>query len=449
MATTDARSGFRLPWSSDRQADNDPVTEVAPAEDAASSEAATTADAGATTTTTSGATDAAPTDAAPSEAAPTDVPSADAAVDPAADPWAGAGASSESATLPDRATPTTPAPQPTRKPNKFLADLTKAMQAAAEEARGHSLQQLQADAKTHIETIHGRSATEAASLRRQADDDVAAVREWSKAEIARVREETEQRITDRKSRLETEIEEHAAVIEREIDAVQRMVSAFEDQMAAFFQRLLAEGDPTRFATMAENLPEPPSFDEISAMIGLPAEPTHADPAVTADATQQAAAEAQSAETAQDKETVEPVAEATAEPTTDQTAIADVAGADVPEAAPLDVAARNDDGTTVAGPSPNDAGESVLEPIATDDSPVAGAEASDSGSRAEVSSPTDGTSDADATSDADGGSDPRSGLDWPGASADPQETSSDSSDVSSDSTDGPAETSFQADRKSVV
>src|SRR5690242_15886468 len=123
MATTDARSGFRLPWSSDRQADNDPVTEVAPAEDAASSEAATTADAGATTTTTSGATDAAPTDVPPTDVAPTDVPSADAAVDPAADPWAGAGASSESATLPDQGTPTTPAPQPTRKPNKFLADL--------------------------------------------------------------------------------------------------------------------------------------------------------------------------------------------------------------------------------------------------------------------------------------------------------------------------------------
>ncbi len=31
-------------------------------------------------------------------------------------------------------------------------------------------------------------------------------------------------------------------------------------MAAFFERLLAEDDPTRFAAMAETLPEPPSFD---------------------------------------------------------------------------------------------------------------------------------------------------------------------------------------------
>ena len=101
---------------------------------------------------------------------------------------------------------------------------------------------------------------EAAGLRRTADDDVAGVREWSKAEIARIREETETRITARKARLETEIEQHAAVIEREIDAVQKTVAAFEDEMAAFFERLLGEEDPSRFATMAENLPEPPSFD---------------------------------------------------------------------------------------------------------------------------------------------------------------------------------------------
>ncbi|HET7703716.1 MAG TPA: hypothetical protein VFK35_09960 [Candidatus Limnocylindrales bacterium] len=143
-----------------------------------------------------------------------------------------------------------------------MADLTKAMQAAAEDARSRALTQLQADAKTHVETIHGRASTEAATLRRMADDDVAAVREWSKAEIARIREETETRITDRKARLETEIERHAGVIEREIDAVQKTVAAFEAEMADFFDRLLREEDPSRFATMAENLPEPPAFEAI-------------------------------------------------------------------------------------------------------------------------------------------------------------------------------------------
>jgi hypothetical protein len=136
------------------------------------------------------------------------------------------------------------------------------MQTAAEDARTRTLSQFQADAKAHVEHIHGRSSSEAAALRRAADDDVAAVREWSKAEIARIREETETRITDRKARLETEIESHAGVIEREIARVQAAVTIFEEEMAAFFERLLGEEDPTRFATMAENLPEPPPFASI-------------------------------------------------------------------------------------------------------------------------------------------------------------------------------------------
>ena len=172
-----------------------------------------------------------------------------------ADPWANPNAQPGPAPAPSSQTP-----PPARKPTRFMADLTKAMQAAAEDARTRALTQLQTDAKAQIESIHGRSSTEAAGLRRSADDDVAGVREWSKTEIARIREETEARITNRKSRLETEIEEHAGVIEREIDAVQKTVAAFEDEMAAFFGRLLGEEDPSRFATMAENLPEPPSFE---------------------------------------------------------------------------------------------------------------------------------------------------------------------------------------------
>jgi hypothetical protein len=240
MATTDARSGFRLPWSSDRTDGADESTaDNATAESAWSTDVTAPAESG-----MDAATATAETETAPEATFPAPAPAAE-----------------------------TPAPAPAshKKPNKFLADLTKAMQAAAEEARGRSLTQLQADAKTHVESIHGRSATEAADLRKTADDDVAAIREWSKAEIARIREETDQRITDRKSRLETEIEQHAAVIEREIEAVQGTVATFESEMAAFFERLLGEEDPTRFATMAENLPEPPTFEDISAMIGVPVE----------------------------------------------------------------------------------------------------------------------------------------------------------------------------------
>jgi hypothetical protein len=253
MAQTDARAGFRLPWSSDRQPsetlDGDSTTE--------SQVAATTGWPGEDTAgTTENAT---PTENGASIENAIDSETTVSATQ-MADPWA-----TPTAVAAEPApAPSAPTPPPARKPTKFMADLTKAMQAAAEDARSRALTQLQTDAKSYVESIHGRSSTEAAGLRRAADDDVAAVREWSKAEIARVREETEAKITDRKGRLESEIEEHAGVIEREIDAVQKTVAAFEEEMAAFFERLLGEEDPSRFATMAENLPEAPSFEGIVA-----------------------------------------------------------------------------------------------------------------------------------------------------------------------------------------
>ena len=145
-----------------------------------------------------------------------------------------------------------------------MADLTKAMQGAAETAKADTLARFTADAKAHIESIHAATAVEATELRKQADDDVAAIREWSKAEIARIREETDERITHRKARLEREIEAHAADIEGRIERVQRRVDAFEAEMADFFKRLIAEEDATRFAAMAESLPEPPPFDDMGS-----------------------------------------------------------------------------------------------------------------------------------------------------------------------------------------
>jgi hypothetical protein len=252
MATTDAKPGFRLPWSADRSADapTQPNDATPPAGDAA---AAADPSASHTPTDAPGATPSEETespamiDAAPAATTTEGAVDADGAA-PASEPGPGPAALPSAAAM------------PSRKPNKFMADLTKAMQAAAESARADALERLTADAKAHVEAIHADSATESTELRKQADDDVAAVREWSKAEIARIREETDERITHRKERLEREIEQHAAEIEARIERVQGRVAAFEAEMAAFFERLLAEEDPTRFAAMAESLPEPPPFD---------------------------------------------------------------------------------------------------------------------------------------------------------------------------------------------
>ena len=247
MATTDAKPGFRLPWSADRSES----AERAEMTDEARAEALPESVANDQEIETPAMIDTSP--AATDQVVPVED-------DAAASENGSEGYSSvESTPAPTPLPAATEAPT-TRKPNKFMADLTRAMQGAAETARADTLARFSADAKTYIEGIHASTSMEATELRKQADDDVAAIREWSKAEIARIREETDERISHRKAGLEREIEAHAASIEGRIERVQRRVDAFEAEMAAFFERLIAEEDATRFAAMAESLPEPPPFD---------------------------------------------------------------------------------------------------------------------------------------------------------------------------------------------
>ena len=174
---------------------------------------------------------------------------------------------------------------PARRATKFLADLSRAMQAAAENARSETMARFEVEAKGVIEAIHAGATEEAAVLRRTADDDVAAIREWSKTEIARIREETEARIAARKGALEGEMEQHAATIETRTERVSAVVTAFETQMTAFFERLNGEEDPTRIATMAETMPDPPSLADVAASIAQPVwtMETRSEPAVEAPA----------------------------------------------------------------------------------------------------------------------------------------------------------------------
>jgi hypothetical protein len=148
-----------------------------------------------------------------------------------------------------------------RHPNRFLADLTQAMRSTAETARQATIEQCQADAKAYTEKLHARTDDEAASLRKAAEADVSAIRDWSKAEMERIRVETEQRISRRRELLEQELQEYNSAIELEIERVQQRVSGFEGEVAAFFEQLLQEADPTVFASMAAQMPDPPTFEE--------------------------------------------------------------------------------------------------------------------------------------------------------------------------------------------
>jgi hypothetical protein len=147
-----------------------------------------------------------------------------------------------------------------RHPNRFLADLTQAMRSTAEMARQATIDQCQADAKAYTEQLHARTDDEAASLRKAAEADVSSIRDWSKAEMERIRVETEQRISRRRELLEQELQEYNSSIEYEIERVQKRVGTFETEVAAFFEQLLQESDPTVFASMAAQMPDPPTFN---------------------------------------------------------------------------------------------------------------------------------------------------------------------------------------------
>ena len=189
-----------------------------------------------------------------------------------------------------------------RLPNRFMADLTQAMRSTAETARQATVEQCQADAKAYTEQLHSRTDDEAASLRKAAEADVSAIRDWSKAEMERIRVETEQRIARRRELLEQELQEYNAAIELEIERVQKRVAAFEGEVTQFFEQLLQEADPTVFASMAAQMPDPPVFsvsDRSGATADLrarreqimrPAAPVQVEPPTGTNGTQPAEAD---------------------------------------------------------------------------------------------------------------------------------------------------------------
>jgi hypothetical protein len=267
MSSTQKR-GFRLPWGAERSPEADAAQVQLDGEDDPTSDAARDDLgegpfhlAGATQPTTDAAPAASDVPVDTAEAAMMDAeshstPLPEAPPDAADDAWPVVDRRSN-----DRPFVRTDAPEPRmpRRDNPLVAGLVKAMREAAVASREETSTRLQAEATARIEAIRARATTETAELRKRADDDVSAIREWSKAEIARVRQETDDKIEARKGELGTETQRHAASVDRLVDEVQTTVSVFEADMDRFFKRLLAEDDPARLATLAEQAPDPPDL----------------------------------------------------------------------------------------------------------------------------------------------------------------------------------------------
>ena len=151
-----------------------------------------------------------------------------------------------------------------RHTNRFLTDLIVTMRSAAETARQGTVEQARADADDYTSRLKTMTDDEAASLRAAAEADVATIREWSRAEMERIRVETEERIAGRGAALEKELSEYDASVEAEIERASERVRAFERDVAAFCERLIREDDPSVFASLAAQMPDPPEFTELDA-----------------------------------------------------------------------------------------------------------------------------------------------------------------------------------------
>lgn len=234
MATTEQRTGFRLPWASEARS-----SATAPDEEAADH------------------------DGSGPEGGPT-VDTIHDDVEHGQDAAGSGEPDHDPGAVAPRANHEALAPASTagrgRRDNPLVAGLVRAMREAATATRHESAARFAEEAKARIEAIHVHSADEAARLRKTADADVVEIRDRSKAEMARIRELTDMKIADRRRLLESDVEALSARVEWRIEQVRGAIDAFERQMDAFFERLLAEEDPARLAGLAEQLPEPPELE---------------------------------------------------------------------------------------------------------------------------------------------------------------------------------------------
>ena len=347
------KRGFRLPWAAERGADEVPAAATLDMGTLDSAPAAVGDDLGegpfhraeAEPTMT---TDAAPVASdVPEDSAEAEMIDTDAMQDriqratgdgvwPTTDAVEADGATSEAGRPAEAVADPPPAEsRPARRENPLVAGLVKAMREAALASRAETTTRLQAEAAARIEAIRAESTDEAAALRKRVDEDIAGVRDWSKVEMARIRAETEHRIEERRADAINESQRHLDAVEELVGQVQTTITTFEADMDRFFERLLAETDPARLASLAEQAPEPPDLSgelpKATGWIGrLETEPAEAESdEVVADDT----ADAEPAEAQAEPAEPEPV-EAQAEPAEAQAEPAEAQA----EAEPLEASA---------------------------------------------------------------------------------------------------------------
>lgn len=146
----------------------------------------------------------------------------------------------------------------------FLAELARAMQAAAERERDRIAEVVTQEAAQHVEKARIRASAEAEELGRLAEEDVARINDWSKTEIDRIRRDAHRRTDERRKSLEVYLAKHDSIIATEIGGVDVAIRSYRAELDRFFDDLTGSTDPADIARRADLLPTPPDLDAVRA-----------------------------------------------------------------------------------------------------------------------------------------------------------------------------------------
>jgi F0F1-type ATP synthase membrane subunit b/b' len=144
----------------------------------------------------------------------------------------------------------------------FLAELTRAMQAAAEQQRDRIAAVVADEAADQVDKARSRAAVEAEELRRLAEEDVGRIQAWSADETERIRREASRRTDELRKDLEEHLAQHESIIVTEIDGVGVAVRDYRSTLDQFFDELRGATDPAQIARRAGSLPAPPDLESI-------------------------------------------------------------------------------------------------------------------------------------------------------------------------------------------
>jgi hypothetical protein len=261
MTANQRRPGFRLPWSSEMDAEGG---EVAPG---AEEEPMISTPAGDEHVADASAERAAPVEFAGGEphepAAEMEAPAvasehvaqpAEPAADAAAEPAAVAGPGAAAGQTGD----------------EFMRDLVAAMRQVADEARDTGVADLRGQADEQVRRLDGDAEKRRQELRERAEQDVAEVGEWERAEAERIKREAEQRVVARRAQLDQQLAADTTRTEAETRAVRDRVAEYERELDAYHSQLIEINDPAAFAAAAKRMPKAPSLDGAVSVIVPPA-----------------------------------------------------------------------------------------------------------------------------------------------------------------------------------